>query len=666
MTDKTKEELVEEINLLQKRIAEVESSNGERNRTAGKTKRLATVVRDSNDAITLQDFEGRITAWNHGAELMYGYSEEEALLMNIARLTPSAKESEQKEFTRRLMAGEAVASLETRRVAKDGRLLNVWLTVTKQVDDDGRPTGIASTERDITSRKREEEELKFRNVILTTQQEVSLDGILVVDERGDILSFNQRFRDLWGIPPDVMTAKSDVRALQFVTDKLAEPQEFMDRVRILYANRETSREEILLKDGRTFDRYSAPMIGGDARYFGYVWFFRDITEGKRLKEQYYQSQKMESVGRLAGGVAHDFNNILTAVMGYAELSLHKVDASGPLAKDLIEIRKCAERAASLTRQLLAFSRKQVLIFRTMNLNSVLEEMKKMLKHLVGDDVKFHFMTDSKIGNIKSDLGQIEQVVMNLVVNARDAMPKGGDITLGTANVELGPDDVRKHPEIEIGRYVRLSVKDTGDGMDEETQRRLFEPFFTTKGEGKGTGLGLATVYGIVKQSGGFIYAESALENGTTFRLYFPRVSEPLEEIKTATAPLKTLEGTETVLLVEDEEVLRNLATRLLQKRGYTVLEAANAGEALLVCEQHPQPIDLLLTDMVMPKMNGRDLAKRLLSLHPRMRVIYMSGYTDPDILKEVMDRGVPFLIKPFQSEVLARKVREVLESKGNL
>jgi PAS domain S-box-containing protein len=626
-------------------------------------RRLATVVRDSNDAITLQDFEGRITAWNHGAEVMYGYSEKEALIMNIARLTPPAEESERKEFTRRLMAGEPVASIETRRVAKDGRLLNVWLTVTKLVDDAGKPTGIASTERDITARKREEEELKFRNVILTTQQEASLDGILVVDKWGDILSFNQRFRDLWGIPPEVMATKSDARALQYVTDKLAEPQEFMDRVRILYANRETSREEIFLKDGRTFDRYSAPMIGGDARYYGYVWFFRDITEGKRLEEQYHQAQKMEAVGRLASGVAHDFNNLLMVIAGYAELSLHHPTDGHSVARDLVEIKNSADRAALLTHQLLAFSRKQVLMPKILGLNAVLDNMKKMLERLVGEDVKFHFMTDSKIGNIKADPGQIEQVVMNLVVNARDAMPKGGEITLETANVELGPDDVKKHPEIVRGTYVMLAVKDTGTGMDEEIQRHLFEPFFTTKEQGKGTGLGLATVYGIVKQSNGFIYVESLPGKGATFRLYFPRESGPVEETRAAPASLTTLGGTETLLLVEDDDSLRTLSSRILKRRGYTVLEAANAGEAILACEQHPGPIDLLLTDMVMPKMNGRDLAKRLLSLRPQMPVLYMSGYLEPAILKEVMDGGLPFLPKPFPSEELARKVREVLQTK---
>jgi PAS domain S-box-containing protein len=621
------------------------------------------VVGDSNDAITLQDFEGRITAWNHGAELMYGYSAEEALIMNVSRLTPPDKEAEQKEFTRRLMAGEAVASLETRRVAKDGHLLNVWLTVTKQVDDAGKRTGIASTERDITARKSAEKELRFRNVILTTQQEVSLDGILVVDERGDILSFNQRFRDMWGIPPEVMSTKSDARALQFVTDKLAEPQEYMDRVRILYASRETSREEILLKDGRTFDRYSAPMIGGDARYYGYVWFFRDITEGKRLQDQYYQAQKMEAVGRLAGGVAHDFNNLLMVISGYSELALHHPTDGHSVARDLVEIKNCSDRAALLTHQLLAFSRKQVLMPKIMGLNAALDNMKAMLERLVGEDVKFHFMTDSDIGNIKADPGQIEQVVMNLVVNARDAMPKGGEITLETSNVELGPDDVKKHPEIVRGTYVMLAVKDTGTGMDEEIQRHLFEPFFTTKELGKGTGLGLATVYGIVKQSNGYIYVESLPGKGATFRLYFPRESGPVEETRAAPASLTTLTGTETLLLVEDDDALRTLSSRILKRRGYTVLEAANAGEAVLACEQHHGPIDLLLTDMVMPKMNGRDLAKRLLTLRPQMPVLYMSGYLEPDILKEVMDGGLPFLLKPFPSDELARKVREVLQTK---
>jgi PAS domain S-box-containing protein len=783
MTDKTTGRPIEAATPPQRSGGETRTS--EDGREQQQLRRLAMVVRDSNDAITIQDFEGNITAWNHGAELMYGYSEAKALQMNIGSLTHPGKVEEQKEFTRRLMTGEAITSFETQRVTKDGRILDVWMTVTKLVDDAGRPSGIASTERDVTDRNLIASSLRETKDHLENLIASANAPIIVWDSRGKITRFNRVFEEftgrkaaevlgqgldvlfaddqrgramsivarasagerlnllevpimhasgvqrtvLWNSAPifgadgktqlatiaqgqditerkqaeekmkrlatvvrdsndaitihnfegnitawnhgaELMYGYSEATALLMNIGSLTHPGKVEEQKeftrRLMTGEAITSFEtQRVTKDGHILDVWMTvtKLVDDTGRPIGIASTERDITGRKRTEEQLRQAQKMEAVGRLAGGVAHDFNNLLTAILGYAELSLQNLDAADPVAKDLVEIKKCVERAAALTHQLLAFSRKLVLIPRTVDLNAVLNNMHKMLKRLVGEDIQLHCMTDSTIGSIKADSGKIEQVVMNLVVNARDAMPKGGDITLDTADVDLGPEDVRKLIDITPGPYVLLSVKDTGTGMDEETQRRLFEPFFTTKGEGRGTGLGLATIYGIVKQSDGYIHVESKLGKGTMFSLYFPRVSAQAPQAVAPAAPLMTLQGTETILLAEDEDTVRNLTSRILKRRGYTVLEAANGGEALLACEQHPEPIDLLLTDMIMPKMNGRDLAKRLISIRPDMRVIFMSGYTDPDILKEVMDSGLPFLLKPFKLEELARKVREVLQSK---
>ncbi len=394
----------------------------------------------------------------------------------------------------------------------------------------------------------------------------------------------------------------------------------------------------------------------------------DITARKRAgkalretEEQLRQSQKMEAVGRLAGGIAHDFNNLLTVITGYSELVLQRLDEKDPLSRDLEGIRKAGERAASLTGQLLAFSRRQILQPRLLDLNAVVRDMEKMLARLIGEDVELVTVREPGPTRIKADRSQIEQVIMNLAVNARDAMPDGGKLTVETASVHLGEECARQHVVLTPGRYVMLAVTDTGDGMDEETRRRIFEPFFTTKKAGKGTGLGLSTVYGIVKQSGGDIRVYSEPGQGTTFKIYLPRGAGEVEPEEAATEPAKPLTGTETVLLAEDEEVVRELAKRILTHYGYRVLAAANGGEALLICENRKEMIHLLLTDLVMPEMSGRELCDRLAPLRPGMKSLYMSGYPDTAVFHQrALEPGMPFIQKPFSPESLARKVREVL------
>jgi PAS domain S-box-containing protein len=388
----------------------------------------------------------------------------------------------------------------------------------------------------------------------------------------------------------------------------------------------------------------------------------DVSEKKKLEEQLRQSQKMEAVGRLAGGIAHDFNNLLAVIIGYSELLSDSLPPEDALQKKVQEIRKSSQRAASLTRQLLAFSRKQVLEPRVLDLNALLADLSRLLRRVIGEDIELVARLGPGLGKVKADPSQLEQVIMNLVVNARDAMPKGGKLTLETANAEFEGNDPRSHPGLAPGRYVMLAVSDTGVGMDAPTQARLFEPFFTTKEVGKGTGLGLATVYGIVQQSGGSIHVSSELRRGSSFKIYLPCVSAAAAASAPAEQNLPA-GGTETILLVEDAEGVRELARESLERRGYAVLQAGSPAEALEAVRRHPSPIHLLLTDVVLPGRSGRELASRLVSLHPEMKVLYMSGYTDDAVVRHgVLEESVAFLQKPFSLVALARKVREVLDT----
>ncbi|MBX7117247.1 MAG: PAS domain-containing protein [Myxococcaceae bacterium] len=397
---------------------------------------------------------------------------------------------------------------------------------------------------------------------------------------------------------------------------------------------------------------------------------REIDERKRAEEllrkseeQLLHSQKMEAVGRLAGGIAHDFNNLLAVIISYSDIVLGDVKVGDPLREDIEEIRRAGERAANLTRQLLAFSRQQVLEPRVLDLNEVVTGMEKMLQRLIGEDIHVRTVLSDKLHKVLVDPGQMEQVLMNLVVNSRDAMPHGGKLTIETANFELDAAYARQHLGVEPGPYVMLAITDSGQGMDKETQARIFEPFFTTKEKGKGTGLGLSTVFGIIRQSMGCVYVSSDPGIGTTMKVYLPKAETP--EVSKEQAPLRVdnLRGSETVLLVEDEDQVRTLARVVLRKYGYKVLEAKNAGEALLISESHPAGIDLLLSDVVMPQMSGIELSNRLGRSRGGLKVLCMSGYTGEAVVNHgLLDSGIPFLQKPFTPEGLARRVREVLDN----
>ncbi len=390
----------------------------------------------------------------------------------------------------------------------------------------------------------------------------------------------------------------------------------------------------------------------------------DVTERRALEDQFRQAQKMEAVGRLAGGVAHDFNNLLMVVSGYTEVLLEQLNDNHPLLAKVQAIQQAADRATTLTRQLLAFSRKQLLELKVVDVNAIVADMERLLRPLIGENIDLTTKLTPNVGHTRADAGQLEQVIMNLVVNAKDAMPNGGRILIQTSEEEL--DAVRReHSLIQPGSYILLSVSDTGAGMDKETQSRIFEPFFTTKEKGKGTGLGLSTVYGIVKQSGGYIFAHSELGSGSTFRIYLPRVADPPGQPGLAKHPQAPSGGSETVLLVEDEDSVRELVRETLQSRGYTVMEACDGINGMKVAETYDGKIDILITDVVMPGMSGRELAQRVSASRPTIKVLYLSGYTEDAIIHEgVLDPGTAFLQKPFTLQALARKVRDVLHGES--
>jgi len=389
----------------------------------------------------------------------------------------------------------------------------------------------------------------------------------------------------------------------------------------------------------------------------------DVTERRVLEDQFRQAQKMEAVGRLAGGVAHDFNNLLMVISGYTEVLMEHTAQDHALHPKIAAIQQASDRATTLTRQLLAFSRKQLLELKVVDVNAIVKDIERLLRPLIGENIELSTRLAGDLGRTRADAGQIEQVIMNLVVNSKDAMPNGGKISIQTANESLDDDLQRECSYIQPGPYVMLSIEDNGHGMDKETQSRIFEPFFTTKEKGKGTGLGLSTVYGIIKQSGGYVLAQSEVGRGTTFRIYLPRVEEPAENANVTRASQSATGGSETVLLVEDEESVRQLVRETLEAKGYKVLEANHGAAALQIASDYHGPIDMLITDVVMPGMSGRELSEQLSASDPDIKILYLSGYTEDAVVHQgVLEPGTSFLQKPFTLQALARKVREVLRS----
>ena len=569
----------------------------------------------------------------------------------------------------RFEAGKPQAC-ELRMVPHDGTPFWAQMQATVAVDEGVAPV-CHMVMTDISERKRADRELQeSKQLIETVVENVPL--MIFLKEAQDLrfVVFNKAGEDLLGCDRKDLLGKS---ILNLFPPKQA--AQFMANDRAVLAGgvsldipeepiRTAKRGERLLHTRMICIR------GADGVTKYLLGISEDITERKqaeaereKLEEQFRLSQKMEAIGSLAGGVAHDFNNLLSVILSYTGFAVQGLQAGDPLKNDLLEVKKAGERAAGLTRQLLAFGRKQVLQPVALSLNQSAAGVEKMLRRILGEDIELVQTLAPDLGLTLADPGQIEQVLMNLVVNARDAMPEGGKLTIETSNVEVDEDYTAAHVAMKPGSYVRLAVSDTGCGMDEQTQSRIFEPFFTTKERGKGTGLGLSTVYGIVKQSGGNIWVYSELGQGTTFKVYLPRdlSATAATTLKPSTAP-RLSRGTETVLVVEDEEALRKVALRTLGSAGYTVLTAGNGEEALLTSAKHVGDIHLLLTDVVMPRMSGRVLAQQLAAKRPTVKVLYMSGYTDDAIVNHgVLEAGTPFLAKPFTSTDLAQKVREVLD-----
>ena len=747
--------------------------------------RLAAIVESSQDAIIAKDLTCRITSWNKGAELMFGYSAEDAIGQDISILAPAGRSSEMQRIIEELKAGRLIKNFETVRMAKSGRIIHVSLTVSPVLDSNGNVVGASSIARDITAPKLAEEALRRANetsiyaspvpIIAADKQSrvtmwnpaaealfgwseeevvgkaipiippeeksaaVELHGRLVAGEilrgvdvlrqtrDGSILAIkmsaapirdeNRKVKGIIGFLTNITDLQRSETALRQAEQKYRaifenaaegiyqstlegkylaanpalarmlgfdSPEELISTRTDISAQRYVSREkhtefvrimteygavqnfeyEALRKDKKTI------LVSENARvvrdFAGKILYFEgtveDITRQRELEHQLRQMQKIEAVGRLAGGVAHDFNNILMAISSYAELLERKL-TDPTTGRYVSEIVKATKRGSSLTDGLLTFSRKQVLSPKVLDLNALIAEHLKMLARLIPENIELKFAAGGDLGHVKADPSQVQQVLMNLIINARDAMANGGRLVLQTTNAELSSGNSLDNQDA-TAKYVLVSVTDTGCGMDSETMSHIFEPFFTTKEQGKGTGLGLAIVFGIVKQSGGQVSVHSEPDKGTTFKVYFPMVEAAIER-ENADVVKRSSTGTETILLVEDEDGVRNSTAEYLRDTGYTVLTAAGGPEALQVAEQYDRPIHLLLTDVIMPFMSGRELAEIVTSRRSEIRIVFMSGYSD-NLLSthQILDTKHKLLRKPFSLESLGQYIREVLESNG--
>ncbi len=622
-------------------------------------RRFRTAFDDAPIGIALAGLDGRLLQVNRAFCQMLGYAEEELLAKTFRDFTHPEDLAESERRSKPLFSGQIPSfHLEKRYVQKDGQVVWGALQASVVTDPDGVPLYAVVQIEDITERRRAEENRRRLAEILEATPDFV--GIATVD--GQVLYRNAAARRLLGMPEGADASEMTIWE--------AHPEPWNVYLRseaIPAAIREGSwsgETVFRRRDGSTFP--ASQVLIAHRTSEGKVTFLstiaRDVSERRALEEQLRQSQKMEAIGSLAGGIAHDFNNLLTAILGHAQILLSDLSQSDPHRVEAEEIRKAGRRAAQLTNQLLAFSRRQVLELRVLDLNEVVREVEAMLRPVIGEDIQLVTHLDPELGQVKADPGQIEQVIMNLAVNARDAMPSGGTLRLETANADPEGGGRRRLAPSASTRCVMLAVSDTGHGMDVETRSRIFEPFFTTKQPGKGTGLGLSTAYGIVKQIGGEIHVESEPGRGTTFRIYLPRIGGKAEIAAPTRTQAAARRSSETVLVAEDEAAVREIVGRVLRAQGYRVWEARDGAAALLIHAEDEHAIDLLLTDVVMPGLSGLDLAQRLRERNPGLRVIYMSGYADNAAVNEAMRQaGGSFLPKPFTPDEVVRKVREVLD-----
>jgi signal transduction histidine kinase/DNA-binding response OmpR family regulator len=518
--------------------------------------------------------------------------------------------------------------------------------------------------QDITERKRAEEELRWRTTLFEALMESSVDGILVVDSQGKKILQNQRINELWKIPQDIAENMNDAGQLEFATSRVKNPKQFAEKVAHLNSHPdEVGRDEIEVVDGTLLERTSWPIRDKAEKYYGRIWYFRDITERRNLEMQVRQAQKMEAIGQLAGGVAHDFNNILAVILMQAGLMTVEKDISPKLLAFASEIENAAQRAGNLTRQLLLFSRQQAMQPSDLDLQDSVTHMTKMLQRILGEDIRIQFKLSPVPLVVHADPGMIDQILLNLTVNARDAMPNGGELIIETSAVEFDEVTAAQTPQGRPGSFACLSVTDTGCGIPSDILPRIFEPFFTTKEVGKGTGIGLATIFGIVQQHQGWINVYSEVNQGTTFRVYLPRLMGLSGEKNVLPSLASVRGGSETILLVEDDPSVRSSLKNALSSLGYRVLEASDGAEALELWKQHSAEIDLLLTDLVLPGgMTGRELSERLLLDDPGLKVIYSSGYSAEIVSKHIpLEEGVNFLAKPYEARKLAQTIRNRLD-----
>jgi PAS domain S-box-containing protein len=623
--------------------------------------RYQLVVNNIREALVIDDLEGRIVFANDEFLKLFGVSREELPSMTREDYMAHEWQAEIMDHGDRRMRGERVSEeFELEGMRKDGTRLWLDVTVTKVIQN-GKMIGAQSTIRDITERKLAVEALRQNEARYSGLLEAAPDAIVVVNRSGQIVLTNTRTDKMFGYTRAELTGQ----LIEFLIPARFHESHVVHRSRYFASPtfRELRHQEIFgqRKDGSEFPveiTLSHLDVEGETLVTAIV---RDISDRLQLEAQLHQAQKMDAIGRLSGGIAHDFNNILTVILGYCDNLLKDFSLAHPQRTQLDEIKKAGERAAALTRQLLAFSRTQSLRPRVLDLNEVVTRMGTLLARLIGEDIEFATVLSPSLWRVSVDPSQIERVIMNLAVNARDAMPHGGKVTIETANVELGQETVRESSGMSPGAYVMLAVSDIGEGMDPETQARIFEPFFTTKELGKGTGLGLATVYGIIKQSGGFIWVYSEVGKGTTLKIYLPRVSDNVESEPLSPAPVKATKGSETILVVEDDAAVRILTCGHLKAGGYHVLEAASGPDAIEIARRHKGQIHLLLTDVVMPKMNGPELAAELAVYCPETKVLYVSGYTaDAATHHGLLDAGLAFLEKPFMQDALLGKIREIL------
>ncbi len=613
--------------------------------------RAAHIIRTAHDGIVTVDQGGAILSYNPAAERLFGYSLEEAMGREITLLLPGLSLSYADGITR-----------ESDGRCKDGKTFAAEVVLSEIAG--ARRTSFSVIVRNVSDRRRSDEALTAERNFVSAVLDTAAAIVLVLDTEGRVARFNRACEEITGYGSDDLQGK-------LVWEILATPEE-RDRVRqvlemvkhgmcppkseTFLLTRQGRKRRISWSNAILQDRHHRPAF--------LISTGIDITDKKGLEEQLLHAQKMEAVGRLAGGIAHDFNNLLTAISGFSELVIESLGDQDPRRRDMEEIRKAGARAECLTRQLLAFSRKQVLQPQVLDLNAVILDIEAMLRRLMREDVEVVLDLQHDIDAIRADRGQMEQVLINLAVNARDAMPQGGRLTISTANVIHGGQSTDLRTSLGKGAYVVLTVRDTGTGIDEDSLPYLFEPFFTTKPLGKGTGLGLSTVYGIVDQSGGGIGIETGKHGGTAFHIYLPR-SEGASRAKRPLLKSEQLspKGVETILLVEDDDEVRSVIYRILSRVGYAVLNARDGQEAVELFSSHGGPIHLLVTDIVMPKMSGPELLRKLAGKRPGVRVLYVSGHTQEQSVRELeVAHDAAFLQKPFSPDVLARRVREVLDA----